>query len=291
MATYAIGDVHGCGATLRALLAEIPFRPDVDRLWLVGDLVNRGPESLGVLRWARESSERMGERFVAVLGNHEVHLLARAAGVAEPRPHDTLEDVLAAPDADGLVDWVRALPLLHREDDTLLFHAGLLPAWSAEQAESLARGVESALQAPEGRELLAGYTARNGSFDDDCHGDEPGGRASCTLAVLTLLRVVRADGRPRCGFTGRPAEAPPGDLPWFEVPGRRSAGVRTVFGHWATLGLHQAGGVHALDSGCVWGGALSALRLEDGALFQVPCRDRVDRRERTDGLDRVGSAA
>lgn len=276
MATYAIGDVHGCGETLRALLDEIPFRPDRDRLWLAGDLVNRGPDSLGVLRWARDASERMGDRFAAVLGNHEVHLLARAAGVAGPRHRDTLAEVLEAPDADGLVAWVRSLPLLHREGDTLLFHAGLLPAWTADQAEGLARATEAALRSPEGDELLAGYTARNGSFDDFCQRSEPGSRAGCALAVLTLLRVVRPDGTPRCGFTGRPEEAPRGDRPWFEAPERRSRDARTVFGHWATLGLHVAPRVHALDSGCVWGGSLSAVRLEDGALFQVPCRDRLE---------------
>jgi bis(5'-nucleosyl)-tetraphosphatase (symmetrical) len=275
MATYVIGDVHGCFETLRNLLARIPFRPDEDRLWLVGDLVNRGPDSLGVLRWAREISERLGERFVAVLGNHEVHLLARAAGVAEPRPQDTLDELLAAPDRDRLVSWVRRLPLLHRDGDTLLFHGGLLPSWTADQAEALAREVEAVLRRPDGDRLLACYASRDGDFDDDCHGGEPGARAGCALAVLTLLRVVRPDGRPRCGFTGRPEEAPAGDRPWFEVPGRKSAGLRVVFGHWATLGLHVAPPVHALDSGCVWGGALTALRLEDGALFQAPRRDAV----------------
>jgi len=275
MATYVIGDVHGCSETLRTLLAEAPFRADEDRLWLVGDLVNRGPDSLGVLRWARETSERMGERFVAVLGNHEVHLLARAVGVAEPRPHDTLDDLLTAPDRDRLVAWVRRLPLLHRDGDTLLFHGGLLPSWTADQSEALAREVEALLRSPDGDRLLACYAARDGNFDDHCHGGDPAARASCALAVLTLLRVVRPDGRPRCDFTGRPEEAPAGDRAWFEVPGRRSADARVVFGHWATLGLHLAPPVHAVDSGCVWGGALTALRLEDGALFQAPRRDEV----------------
>jgi len=275
MATYVIGDVHGCSETLEELLARIPFRAGEDRLWLVGDLVNRGPDSLGVLRWARAAAAEMVERFVAVLGNHEVHLLARAAGVAEPRPQDTLDELLAAPDREALVAWVRGLPLLHRDGDTLLVHGGLLPSWTPDQAEALAREVEALLRSADGDRLLACYAARDGRFDDHCRGGDPAARAGCALAVLTLLRVVRPDGRPRCDFTGRPEEAPPGDLPWFAVPGRRSEGARVVFGHWATLGLHVEPPVHGVDSGCVWGGALTALRLDDGALFQAPRRDEV----------------
>ena len=270
MATYAIGDVHGCLGTLKALLAELPPPSSEDRLWLVGDLVNRGPDSLGVLRWAAESSERLGGHFVAVLGNHDVHLLARAAGVAGPKRRDTLERLLEAPDRDELLAWLGRRPLLHREGDTVLVHAGLLPAWSVAEAEARARKAEEALRGPEADALLARYGARGGK--------RPRARTTAgpdqALAVLTSLRTVDAGGAPCFGFTGPPVEAPPGLVPWFEAPGRRSAGATAVFGHWAALGLRFAPGVRALDSGCVWGGALTALRLEDGRVWQVACRDR-----------------
>lgn len=261
MATYAIGDVHGCSRTLDALLAELPLDFARDRLWLVGDLVNRGPDSLGVLRWARETAERMGERFVAVLGNHDLHLLARAAGVARPKRRDTLEELLAAPDRDELVAWLRERPLLHRDGETFLVHAGLLPEWSVEDAEALAREAEATLQGLEACRLLAAYAASRG-------------RADRTLAVLTLLRAVDGEGRPCFDFTGPPEEAPAGLVPWFDAPGRRSAEAQAVFGHWAALGLRRASGVCALDSGCVWGGTLSAVRLDDGELWQVENRER-----------------
>lgn len=275
MATYAIGDVHGCSRTLAALLAELPLDLGRDRLWLAGDLVNRGPDSLGVLRWARDTAERMGERFVAVLGNHDLHLLARAAGVAESRRRDTLERLLDAPDGEELAAWLRGRPLLHREGQTFLVHAGLLPDWSVEDAEVRAREAEAALRGPEGSRILARYAAACGRAS----GREPGGREAGgertdrTLAVLTLLRTVDRRGEPRFELTGPPAEAPPGLVPWFEAPGRRSAGALAVFGHWAALGLSLAPQVRALDSGCVWGGSLSAVRLEDSRVFQVCCRD------------------
>jgi bis(5'-nucleosyl)-tetraphosphatase (symmetrical) len=286
MATYAIGDVHGCLGTLEALLAELPPRSSEDRLWLVGDLVNRGPDSLGVLRWAAESSERLGGRFVAVLGNHDVHLLARAAGAAGPRRRDTLERLLEAPDRDELVAWLGRRPLLHREGDTVLVHAGLLPAWSVEEAEARARQAEEALRGPEAHALLARYGARGGKRSrelatagseappDGAERPEAPPGPDEALAVLTSLRAVDAGGAPCFGFTGPPADAPPGLVPWFEAPGRRSAGATAVFGHWAALGLRFAPGVRALDSGCVWGGSLTALRLEDAQVWQVACRDR-----------------
>jgi bis(5'-nucleosyl)-tetraphosphatase (symmetrical) len=275
MATYAIGDVHGCSRTLAALLAELPLDLGRDRLWLAGDLVNRGPDSLGVLRWARDAAERMGERFVAVLGNHDLHFLARAAGVAEARRRDTLEPLLDAPDGEELAAWLRSRPLLHHEGETVLVHAGLLPDWSVEDAEACAREAEVALRGPEASRTLARYAAACGRAGGRGPGDpEPGGeRTDRTLAVLTLLRTVDRHGEPCFELTGPPAEAPPGQVPWFEAPGRRSATARAVFGHWAALGLHLAPRVVALDSGCVWGGSLSAVRLEDCRVFQVCCRD------------------
>ena len=294
MATYAIGDVHGCSDSLRALLDRLPLDPDRDRLWLVGDLVNRGPDNVGVLRWARETEARMGARFVAVLGNHDVHLLARAAGVAAPREKDTLDDLLEGADRrerDELVAWLRARPLLHRErqprpgrngqGDRLLVHGGLLPGWSPAVAEELARDTEGVLRGPDGDRLLADYAKRNGRFDHQCRIDDPLGRASCGLAVFTLLRTLRADGEPRCGFTGRPDEAPTGDRAWFRAWREECATDElptVVFGHWAALGLYREPGLFGLDTGCVWGDRLTAARIEDGELWGVESREPPSRR-------------
>lgn len=286
-ATYAIGDVHGCSESLHALLERLPLDPGRDRLWLVGDLVNRGPDNLGVLRWARETEARMGERFAAVLGNHDVHLLARAAGVAEARGKDTLDDVLEADERerDELVAWLRARPLVHREDERLLVHGGLLPGWSPEVAEELARDTETVLRGPDGDRLLADYAERNGRFDHECRIGDRLGRASCGLAVFTLVRTIRGDGQPRCGYSGRPEDAPAGDRAWFEVwrQGQPEDRPTVVFGHWASLGLYVhrgAGepGLFGLDTGCVWGDRLTAVRVEDGELWQVETREPEEAR-------------
>lgn len=267
MAMYAIGDVHGCFVTLRALLARCGFSPRQDRLWMVGDLVNRGPRSLEVLRWAAA----MGDRLVVVLGNHDLYLLARAAGLAERKRRDTLDAVLEAADGDELVSWLRARPLLHREDGRVLVHAGLFPQWSIEAAERLARETEERLRGRSGDRLLLTSLAKR---DDRWReGLSAGVRARAVLAGMARLRALTPDGRMCADFSGPPAELPPGCLPWFDFPGRRSAGALVIFGHWAALGLRLAPGVAALDSGCVWGQALTALRLDDGAVFQEPNRD------------------
>lgn len=274
MATYVLGDVHGCFETLQALLGRIRFDPERDRLWLVGDLVNRGPASLAVLRWARG----LGERAVAVLGNHELHLLARAWGLARAKPRDTLEALLAAPDAEELLAWVRRWPLLVREGETVMVHAGLLPAWTLPQAEVLAREVSQELQGPGGRKLLATLESEPWpAWSPDLPAAE---RRRLALAVFTNLRTLTGDGRPCNGFAGPPREAPPGCRPWFELPARRSARARVLFGHWAALGLHRTPGLAALDSGCAWGGRLTALRLEDGEVFQEPTREEMPPKKR-----------
>lgn len=262
MPTYVVGDVHGCGEALHALLEQCGFDADRDRLWLVGDLVNRGPRSLEVLRWARRTAERMVERMVAVLGNHDLHLVSRHAGVAERRSRDTFNAVLDAPDVDRLVSWLRWRPLIHREDDHLLVHAGLLPSWTPGEAVRRGREAEALLRSEGGpRRLLA--KAEPGIDDDD----PASPRAA--LTALTRLRTCTVEGRP-CHFSGPPEAAPSGCLPWFRVPGRRSTGVTVLCGHWAALGLHREPGVVALDSGAAWGGSLSALRLDDGLIFQQP---------------------
>lgn len=259
MSTYVIGDVQGCHGTLLRLVRRIRFDAKHDRLWFVGDLVNRGAASLQVLRWVRDRADRA----TVVLGNHDLHLLARAAGVAAPRRRDTLADVLEAPDREELLAWLRARPLLHRQGDHLLVHAGLLPGWTAEVAAKRARAAERELRGGSGRSLLR-------SLDRGPRPESAGRGAVHTLAVLTRMRACRPDGKMVDGFTGPVDEVPPGCHPWFRVPGRRSAGVTVVFGHWAMLGLVQEPGLIALDTGCVYGGPLTAVRLEDGALFQEP---------------------
>jgi len=267
MATYAIGDVHGCYQTLRRLLRRIGYDPAGDRLWLVGDLVNRGPRSLAVLRWAAEQ----GDRIVAVLGNHDLHLLARAAGLAEPKRRDTLDEVLEAEDRDDLLGWLRARPVLHRADGWVMVHAGLFPDWSAGQAEALAREVETALRSAEADRLLEAFGRKSPEkWKDSLAGLE---RARAALAGFAKLRTIRPDGRMCADFSGAPEQAPKGCVPWFSAPGRQSADHTVVFGHWAALGLKLEGGVAGLDTGCAWGRWLTALRLEDRSLFQEPAAD------------------
>jgi bis(5'-nucleosyl)-tetraphosphatase (symmetrical) len=261
MPTYVVGDVHGCFDTLLGLLADCGFDPGRDRLWLVGDLVNRGPKSLEVLRWAADLDQRLGERMVAVAGNHDLHLVSRHAGIAAAKRRDTLDAVLAAPDASELVDWLRRRPLLHRDGGWLLVHAGLLPSWTPEEAERLARRVEARLRDTEAsRELLAWPPSPDRTEDPD----------RTVLEAFTRLRTCTVDGEPCDDFSGPPDEAPPGCVPWFRVPGRRSRETDVVCGHWAALGLHREAGAVALDSGAAWGGELSVLRLEDGVVFQRP---------------------
>lgn len=273
-ATYAIGDVQGCYRTLRRLLGRLPFDRRRDRLWMAGDLVNRGPRSLDVLRWAREERARLGSRFQVVLGNHDLHLVGRFLGSRPRKRADTLEAVLGAHDGPALVRWLRRRGLLHRErrgsGEVVLVHAGLHPAWTTRQAEGLARRVEERLAGPDATTLLArpadGALAWTRRLGRD-------GRLRAALYAFTLMRTCSKDGRPCRGFTGPPAEAPRGCLPWFAVPGRRSARATVVCGHWAALGLSLGPGLVALDSGCVWGGRLSAVRLEDRAVFQEPFSD------------------
>jgi bis(5'-nucleosyl)-tetraphosphatase (symmetrical) len=263
MATYAIGDVHGCFETLRRLLRQVAYDPRRDRLWFVGDLVNRGPSSLALLRWAVER----GDRIVAVLGNHDLHLLARAAGVAAARKRDTLEAVLEAPDRDDLLAWLRQRPLLHREGETLLVHAGLFPDWTPAGAERAAREVEERLQGDKGMRLLAAVDRKPAArWREELTGQE---RARTALAGFTRLRTLEENGR-MCDFSGPPAFAPRGCLPWFAVPGRQSAGATVIFGHWAALGLQIGDGIAALDTAAAWGRELTALRLDDWMLFREP---------------------
>jgi len=210
MATYVIGDVHGCLRTLEALFARLPFDAASDRLWMVGDLVNRGPDSAGVLRWARCRERELGERFVAVLGNHDVHLLARIDG-ADPRPRDTLDGVLGAPDRSELIDWLYGRPLLHREGDTVLVHAGLLPQWTVDDAERFAREVEDALRAPGAKRLLDRYAVPPRRWRSDFtrgeRRDRPG-RNACSTATPCRPAAGARTSPAASGGTGRSPSSP-----------------------------------------------------------------------------------
>ncbi len=257
MANWFIGDVHGCAETLARLVSRLgPLAPD-DRIWLVGDLVNRGPSSAEVLRWASET-----RNVDAVLGNHDLHLLARAAGLGRVRAGDTVDDVLVAPDRERLLAWLRQRRLAVFEPGFVLVHAGLLPGWNERTAQRRAAGAEAALRGDRCAELLAALARGRRSRARDL------GPEVEAASIMTRIRVVEQDGSPRRGFTGGPAEAPAGTRPWFELSPLPSPARPVVFGHWAMLGLHHRPGVWCLDSGCVYGGLLSAMRLEDGAVVQ-----------------------
>jgi bis(5'-nucleosyl)-tetraphosphatase (symmetrical) len=270
MALYAIGDIQGCDAELGALLQRLAFSADRDRVWFVGDLVNRGPESLDTLRRIRA----LGDAATVVLGNHDLHLLAVAAGHAKVRSDDTLNDILAAPDRDVLLEWLVTRPLLH-EDRALnlcLLHAGLAPQWDMPTARACAREFEAALRRNP-RQLFA-----------EMYGDEPN-RWSPSLTgaerlrfianCFTRLRYVDTEGRLALRAKGPPEKAQKKSLiPWFDAEHARWHGQRIVFGHWSTLGFFSNARVIGLDTGCVWGGSLTALRLDtaDARPVKVSCR-------------------
>jgi bis(5'-nucleosyl)-tetraphosphatase (symmetrical) len=267
MAVYAIGDVQGCFAELQSLLEKLHFDPAEDRLWLTGDLVNRGPRSLETLRFVRS----LGDAAVAVLGNHDLHLLAVAQGVSRTKHRDTFGDVLGAPDRDELLDWLRRRPLLHHEKGFYLIHAGLPPQWRVEEAERYAAEVEGFLRSGDYPE-----------FFGRMYGDQPDrwspflsgwDRLRFITNCFTRLRFCEADGRVEFRQKGPPGSQPPHLLPWFAVPDRRSAGANIVFGHWSTLGFYRENGVFCLDTGCLWGGELTALRLDrESPRISVPCQ-------------------
>jgi bis(5'-nucleosyl)-tetraphosphatase (symmetrical) len=269
VATYAIGDIQGCHAELIELLALVGFS-STDRLWLVGDLVNRGPGSLAVLREIRA----LGDRAVTVLGNHDLHLLTVAAGHRKPHRGDTIDDVLAAPDRDELLAWLARQPLVHVEDERLMVHAGVLPAWTPATAAMLSREVTAMLTGPGARDFLGVlYGDEPRTWRDDLAGID---RLRAIVNVCTRLRFCTPDGTMEFKEKRSAQFAPAGFLPWFAQPTRRTAHVTVVCGHWSTLELMLRPNVVMLDSGCVWGGALTALRLDDGALYQVGSRSPVN---------------
>ncbi|TAK90646.1 MAG: symmetrical bis(5'-nucleosyl)-tetraphosphatase [Burkholderiaceae bacterium] len=265
VSTYVIGDIQGCCNPLDALLHKIAFDASRDRLWLVGDLVNRGHESLAVLRQLKA----LGDAVTAVLGNHDLHLLAVAEGLAKRGKHDTLDAILAAPDCAELLFWLRQQKLAHFDRGVLLVHAGVLPQWDVATTLRLAGEVEHMLRGPDYRDFLGQmYGNQPDHWRDDLSGVP---RLRMITNALTRLRFCTADGVMEFDTKYGAEDAPPGYLPWFDVPGRATRAVRVAFGHWSTLGLRVEEKLLALDTGCVWGGQLTAVRLEDDAVFQVNC--------------------
>jgi bis(5'-nucleosyl)-tetraphosphatase (symmetrical) len=268
LATYAIGDIQGCFEAFKELLVAIAYNPARDRLWLAGDLVNRGENSIATLRWCMANDDRI----VAILGNHDLHLLAVAEGFVPPHRNDTLDEILDAPDRAEVLDWLRRRPMLHREDNWLMVHAGLLPEWSPDQAEALARELETALRGPGYRDFLARmYGNEPRHWNPALAGQD---RLRLVANVMTRIRFLHRDGGLEFQHKGTPADAPAELVPWYDMPERRSANVKVLFGHWSTLGLLARDDVFSLDTGCLWGGQLSAIRLEDSRLFQVGCHAR-----------------
>ena len=273
MATYAIGDLQGCLRELEDLLELIHYDSGNDRLWFTGDLVNRGPESLEVLRFVRA----FGDKAVTVLGNHDLHLLAVASGHASLKKSDTLDSILAAPDRSALLDWLRAQPILHDDPELgfTMLHAGLPPQWDMRQAAELARELEIVLRGADCDRFLARmYGDKPARWGDDLSGWD---RLRFITNCFTRMRYCDAEGSLALKEKGPPGSQPPPYLPWYEVPGRRTLGQRIIFGHWSTLWLaghpdFTRWNAWPLDCGCVWGGELVALRLEDGKPYSVPSR-------------------
>ena len=272
MATWAIGDVQGCAAELESLLDRIGYSPVRDRLWFVGDLVNRGPRSLEVLRLLCG----LGDSANVVLGNHDLHLLALSHGRALRDGDAALAPVLAAPDRGRLLEWLQSREMLHHDDalGLTMVHAGLPPQWDLALARDCAAELERVLR---GESSGAFFDAMYGNQPDLWRDDLEGmDRLRYTVNALTRLRACDTSGRMLLKLKGPPDRLPPGAMPWFRVPGRRTAGVRIVCGHWSALGYHDADGVLALDTGCVWGGPLTARRLgEDDEPVRVASEQPV----------------
>lgn len=262
MATYAIGDIQGCYTPFSRLLERIRFDPGVDRLWIAGDLVNRGPHSAEVLRVVRA----LGQSAITVLGNHDLYLLMVAAKAAPRTRDDTLDNVLKAPDREELLHWLAHRNMVHVAGEHLLVHAGLVPQWSAEQALALGGEVEAALRGPRSKDFLKHlFGDKPAKWSEDLKGWD---RLRFLVNVMTRMRFCTPEGRLALEGKGPPSKAPSGSVPWFRTPRAAWKTHTVVCGHWSALGFHREPGLIALDSGCVWGGKLTAVRLEDGQVFQ-----------------------
>lgn len=262
MAHYAIGDLQGCLAPFQALLAEIGFNPGSDTLWLTGDLVNRGPQSLATLRFVRRHEHCMQ----TVLGNHDLNLIAIAHGYGRLKKSDTVTDILNAPDRLTLIDWLRLQPLLIRNEQQLLVHAGLWPDWDADTAAARCAEVEAALRHRRPQAFLA-HMYGNTPLTDTAGSEAE--RLRFTTNVCTRMRALTRSGALDFDYKSTLAEMPATLQPWFRAPNRRQRSHRIVFGHWSALGLYQGDGVTGLDTGALWGGQLTAIELGSGRITQV----------------------
>lgn len=269
MAVYAVGDIQGCYDELRRALDGVAFDPNGDRLWCVGDLVNRGPQSLEVLRFVRD----LGDNAICVLGNHDLHLLALANGNDRHKDEGSLQAILAAPDREALLHWLRHRPLAHFDDQLgfLMIHAGLPPQWDLATTLGCAAEVEQVLRSDGHTDYFQHmYGNKPDRWDPMLSGME---RWRFITNCLTRLRFCEPDGRLALKEKGPPGSQLAGRLPWFEHPQRASRDLRIVFGHWSTLGFRATDNVWALDTGCLWGGALTLLRLDQEPPLQrsMPC--------------------
>ncbi len=268
MSIYAIGDVQGCYDDLMRLLEHIDYSPSDDTLWFAGDLVNRGPQSLQTLRFIHS----LGDRAVVVLGNHDLHLLSVAWGATHQRQSDTFDDVLASDDCESLLHWLRVQPLLHYDPlhKCVMVHAGIYPAWSLDQARAHAREAERMLRGDDyGAFLKLAYGNTPLRFQD---AQDEAARLRFITNSLTRMRYCHADGRLDFQNSGPLGSQPAGWQAWFELSDQLPQDVRVVFGHWSALAPFAHPRFYAMDSGCVWGGALSALCIETGVRAQVACR-------------------
>lgn len=268
MATYVIGDVQGCFHAFQDLLSKVKFNEKRDKVWMVGDMVNRGSGSLEMLRWCVAHQAHVQ----VVLGNHDLHALVVANGVVNAHKGDTLQPLLAADDCDDLLYWLRHQPLVVQQDNTIMLHAGLLPQWTISQALALAKEVEHALQADDYVKFLSHmYGNQPNAWRDDLAGMD---RLRVITNTFTRLRICSNTGEMEYKFKGELGDIPQGFMPWFDVPNRASLDHTILFGHWSALGLQHRNNVHALDTGCLWGGHLTAFTLETKAITQVPCNQK-----------------
>lgn len=277
MATYAIGDLQGCYRSLVKLLEKINFDPKKDKLWFTGDLVNRGHESLQSLRWVKEHVEK--KQAVTVLGNHDLHLLAVASGIRELKDKDTFHDILQASDLEDLILWLRQQPLLHYDAhlDYVMVHAGIPPHWTLKDAQHYQDEICHVLRGPHYRKLLFhmyGDESRPHYWDNMLSKWE---RYRLIIDYFTRMRYIKEDGKLNLKVKGTLKDQPTGYYPWFRVPGRVNSNLHIIFGHWASLrGDVKDSGIYALDTGCIWGNALTAMRLEDQKYFSISCEENLN---------------
>ncbi len=268
MATYAIGDIHGCYDSLCRLLEKINYHESTDKLWFTGDLINRGPKSLKTLRFVKS----LGDRAVTVIGNHDIHLLSLYYGVRKLRDKDsTLFKTLEAQDSDELIHWLQSLPVIHIHHKTIMVHAGIHPNWSLKTLHTLKDEIESKLRSVASKDNLASlYGDTEGSWKNARHSPQ---RLRYALNCLTRMRYCETDASPEYEYSVPPGKQPSHLTPWFEFDNKNLSGYTVIFGHWASAGYRQHNKFYALDSGCAWGNSLTALRVEDKEVFSIRCND------------------